>query len=75
MVLSVPFPNQLKLKCSKHGFSSILFGSIRQSAMPFVKDLTLFYPDFATIGGCGVGRENRMGWDKPDVIIKIKYLN
>ena len=74
MVLSVPFSNQLKLKCSKHGFSSILFGSIRQSAMPFVKDLTLFYPDFATIGRC-VGRENQMGRDKPDVTIKITYLH
>jgi len=52
MVLSVPYPNQFKLKCSKHGFSLILFGSIRQSAMIFVKDLTLFHPDFATIGRC-----------------------
>ena len=51
MVLSVPFPNQFKLKCSKHGFSLILFGSIRQSAMIFVKDLTLFHTDFGTIGG------------------------
>lgn len=51
MVLFVPVPNQLKSKCSKHVFSLIRFRSIRQSAMLFVKDLTLFHLDVATIGG------------------------